>query len=201
MWLALARKTIGCKMTVIAAVVDDSKIFMGCDGISCKDDWIVTNNQKKVFIKGNIVFGCAGPTRLGTILQYYLDIPLHPNNMPPLEYLSTLFVGAVRSVLKMQGYLRVYNSVEDIESGTILIGYKSGLYMMCSDFAVVEIPEQYAAIGSGSNEALGSLFTSQGRRMPAAERVHVALQAAERFDRNIRGPFQIYSVDNEIQLP
>ncbi len=71
-----------------------------------------------------------------------------------------------------------------------MVGVRGRLFVVESDYQVVEPTAPFAAIGSGAAYALGSMATSRGR--PVA-RITQALKVAERFSGAVRGPFTVLS--------
>jgi hypothetical protein len=53
----------------------------------------------------------------------------------------------------------------------------------------------FAAVGCGDQIAHGALFASS--TLKGADRVRLALTAAERFSAGVRGPFHIESLESE----
>jgi ATP-dependent protease HslVU (ClpYQ) peptidase subunit len=96
------------------------------------------------------------------------------------------FVEATRECLKTGGAATREKEAE--QGGTFLVGVRGRLFIVESDYQVVEPVAPFAAIGSGAPYALGSLATSRGA--PAA-RVKQALTVAERFCAAVRAPFPV----------
>ena len=101
------------------------------------------------------------------------------------EYMATAFIDAVRDCLKSGGYAT--KDREQEEGGTFLVGYKDHIYMVEGDYQVGKPLDGFAAVGSGSDVALGALFATKGQT--PRERVCIALEAAERFNAAVRAPF------------
>jgi ATP-dependent protease HslVU (ClpYQ) peptidase subunit len=96
------------------------------------------------------------------------------------------FVEAARECLKLGG---VATKEKEAESGgTFMVGVRGRLFIVESDYQVVEPAPPFAAVGGGAPYALGSLATSTGS--PAA-RIKKALEVSERFCIGVRGPFRV----------
>lgn len=177
-------------MTCIAALIDSGRIFMGGDSAAV-DGWsLSTVSQPKVFLNGGFLIGYTSSFRMGQLLQHAFTPPQPSQDRDLFGFMVTDFVDAVRACFKAGGYAR---KIEDAEkAGTFLIGHAGRLFAIQDDYQVVECHVPFAACGCGADVALGSLFSSRGRD-PVA-RVHVALEAAERFSAGVRGPFPILSL-------
>jgi len=89
--------------------------------------------------------------------------------------------------LKAGGWAKKDNDRE--ESGTFLVGVHGRLFTVEEDYPVVASTDGYAAVGCGSELALGALYATAGISLSPERRVMLALQAAERFSAGVRGPF------------
>ncbi len=99
----------------------------------------------------------------------------------------TTFIDAVRACLKHGGWARKDSERE--EGGTFLVGVRGQLFAVYDDYQVGKAADGFAAVGSGSQIALGALYATAGTGMKPKKRVEVALHAAERFSAGVRGPF------------
>src|ERR1019366_6351782 len=73
--------------------------------------------------------------------------------------------------------------------GTFLVGTHGRLFEVSSDYQIGEPADPYAAVGCGSEVALGALHATGGSKMTPHQRLEAALAAAERFSNGVRGPF------------
>lgn len=174
-------------MTCIAAVVHKNTVYMGGDS-AFVSGWygLVVRPNEKVFERDGVLFGVAGSPRAINLLRYHLQVATAPGDDLP-AYMATTFVDAMRDCFKIGGYAEKENEVEGITS-SILVGIGGRLFEYDADYQVQEV-QDYAAIGSGGQVALGALYASEGRN--PQYRVQTALEAAERFNAGVRGPFQI----------
>ena len=106
---------------------------------------------------------------------------------------KTTFIDAVRDCLKTGGWAKKDDERE--EGGTFLVGVKGRLFTVEDDYQVGASADGYAAVGCGSEIALGALFATARTRMSPERRLTVALEAAERFSAGVRGPFLCLSED------
>lgn len=177
-------------MTCIAAIIDDAgSVWMGGDSAACGDHLsIATRQDPKVFRVGCYLIGFVESFRMGQILQYHLNPDVPPKRGDLKAFMAREFVPTVRKVLKDHGFARVENTQETF--GDFLVGVRGRIFSIHEDLDVGEYHRPFAAIGCGSDLALGSLFTSTRDKSPR-RRLQTALQAAATFSAGVRGPFTI----------
>jgi hypothetical protein len=158
---------------------------MGGDSAGSDGETIRTRADEKVFRRGPFVMGFTSSFRMGQLLRYSLHPPEHPAGMSGHEYMATILVDAVRECLKAGGFATKENETET--GGTFLIGYRGRVYEVSSDYQVAITADGFTAVGCGAQTALGALHATGDR--PPEERLQVALEAAERFCPEVRGPF------------
>jgi ATP-dependent protease HslVU (ClpYQ) peptidase subunit len=182
-------------MTCIVGLAVDGDVYMGGDSAGVMEYTLSVRADAKVFRRERRaepwVFGFAGSFRLGDILRYHLTLPESPPDEGDVRaYLVTEFIPAVRAALRDHGVLRKQD--EEELGQTFLVGLRGRLYSIHDDFQVGENVLPYAAIGSGAEVALGSLYSTQDRQ--PEDRVRLALAAAEQFCNSVRGPFHVVSL-------
>lgn len=177
-------------MTCIVAIAEKDKIWMGCDSLMSTGDG-ASLIDSKVVKKDNIIMGFAGRVRDINLIRFGFEIPKQEKRIDDYEYMATVFTTAVRERLKEYGAAKITNH-EELGQAQILIGYNQRLYNMNSDFALYRVEDTtFAAIGSGEKIALGSLYSTQSSSLKADEKITLALKAAEKFTRSVRGPFVV----------
>lgn len=175
-------------MTCIVGVVHKRDVWMGGDSAGVAGWSLTVRSDTKVFETGPFLMGFTTSFRMGQLLRYSLKPPEHPKGMDTLQFMSTLFIDAVRKCLGDGGFLTKDKGAE--EGGTFLVGYRGRLFKVDSDFQVGEAADKFAAVGCGADVALGALFAT--RHLPPQARVSSALQAAERFSAGVRRPFVLH---------
>ena len=176
-------------MTCIVAVPVRDGVVMGGDSAGVSRWDLVVRTDAKVFRNGPFLMGFTTSFRMGQLLRYRLEAPDHPPAMDHAEYLTTLFVDAVRECLHRGGWRRDKDQRE--EGGEFIVGYRGRVYQVASDFQVAIPASGYAACGCGAQVALGSLHATERSKVGTAERVRRALEAAEALSAGVRGPFVI----------
>ena len=173
-------------MTVIVGIVDGSVVVMGADSNSSCDDCVLTRKDEKIFrlhTKDGIemLVGFAGEFSHAQKVRYLFRPPTFGSmgleDSDLMRYFVTKFVPEIKKQLK-------FEKEDDI---TLLVGFKANLFTIHHNGDVEQSVHPYAAIGSGAQTALGSLFSSPP--VPSWEKVDWALRAASEFCASIRGPY------------
>lgn len=174
-------------MTCIVAIVQDGEVHIGGDSAGVGGYSITVRADRKVFRNGPFVMGFTTSFRMGQLLAHSMKPPRRHAEDDVYAFMVTEFINAVRSCLKDGGYASKDNETE--AGGTFLVGYAGRLFTIYDDYQVAESVDGYVAVGCGQDLALGSLHSTVGQ--PPADRVRIALKAAEHFSAGVRGPFHL----------
>jgi ATP-dependent protease HslVU (ClpYQ) peptidase subunit len=177
-------------MTCIVGIAQSGKVWMGGDSLGVRNGTKLTMNGGKVARVGEFVLGACGYQRHVSLSRHVFDPPPLVADADLDVYMAKEFAEGWRSCLRDNGMLGVEDGVEYFD-GMLLVGARGALYEIDSNFGVCRPSEGYSAIGSGDNIALGALYAAKGA--PPEKRIRLALEAAERWDSGVRGPFQIIS--------
>jgi len=177
-------------MTCIVGLADVGGVYIGGDSAGVSGDDLTVRADSKVFQNGNFLMGFTTSFRMGQLLRYAFHPPLQDPDLDAFAYLATVFVDGVRECLKAGGYATRHDEQES--AGRFLVGYRSRLYAIYSDYQVAQSVDDWMAVGCGAAYALGALFATQGE--PPKQRVLKALQAAERHSVGVRAPFRILTM-------
>ena len=179
-------------MTCIVGVVDDEGIIMAADSNGVSAGYNVTPRaDRKVFvvqttIRQPMLVGFTSSYRMGQLLKWWNP----PAARGDLErYMQTTFIDGVRRLLRENGYMKVTDNRE--EGGTFMVGYHRRLYVVHSDFQVAVPALPYAAVGSGEEYALGSLYTSDDGVLSTEARARIAVEAASAFNTSVGGDVDV----------
>ena len=168
-------------MTVIAAIRTPTSILMGGDSAQSTNGSIALVADPKVFRTGDYVFGVAGSPRLAEILKYEFRPPRKTVAASWDEFLARSFVPKLKAALGAELGL--------VDKSSILVGTKGGgMFEVSGNWFVNQSREQYAAMGSGGDWALGSFHSTRGE---PRGRLMKALKAAAHFYAYVRPPFTI----------
>lgn len=176
-------------MTVIVGVVEGDTVWMGGDSAYSMGSFLAVRATPKVFKNGPFLIGCCGGPRVRDVLRYAFDPPKHPRGMDIARYMRVAFVDGMREALKRAGVLRKAQDVEELTDSAILVAYRGRLFEIEEDFQVGEPMDDFGAVGSGSEVALGALVVT-GTVTPR-KRILGALAASERYNTTVRRPFYV----------
>ena len=176
-------------MTCIVGLLDKGDVWMGADSAGSSAYTICDRRDTKLFRNGPFLMGFTTSFRMGQLLHYSFKTPDHPARMSDEKYMCTKFIDAARKCFKRGGYAKKKDEHES--GGTFLVGYKGRIFQVESDYQVGIARGGFDAVGCGGELALGSLFTTRNAKMRPAARLRLALQAAAKFSKRVRGPFRI----------
>lgn len=179
-------------MTCIAGLTDGDTVYIGGDSAGVSGYDLTVRADAKVFRNGPFLMGFTTSFRMGQLLRYKLEPPVHPyiemgQPMDVYKFMVTSFIDAVRDCLKDGGYAEKHNEAES--GGTFPVGYRGHLFVIDSDYQVGESLDGYNAVGCGAQVALGALHATKGEE--PKQRIRKALEAAERYNAGVRGPFVV----------
>ena len=181
-------------MTCIVGLLDNGVVYIGGDSAGVTGYGLTVRADEKVFINGDFVMGFTSSFRMGQLLRYSLKPPKYHPDIDLVEYMVTDFISAVRECLKTGGYAKKDKEVE--QAGTFLVGFKGKLFKIDSDYQVGISALAFDACGCGENIALGSMYSNSS--LSPADRITLALEAAEQFSAGVRRPFVVkYSSTKE----
>lgn len=181
-------------MTCIVGLVDEGKVYIGGDSAGVNGNWdLIVRADPKVFRTGPFLMGFTSSFRMGQLLHYAFVPPPHPPELDLYRYMTVDFINAVRDCLKSGGWAKKEGEKE--VGGIFLVGYRGHLFHVESDYQVGEALDGYMAVGSGDEVARGALYATQ--KLPPMVRLRLALEAAERWNAGVRGPFVIEVLEPE----
>src|SRR6266705_789907 len=173
-------------MTCVVGLVSDEKVYIGSDSLGTDENGkTLISTYGKIIRLGDFLIGKAGSIRMGQILQYSFKPPVCETEDTAC-YIATLFVEEMRACFDKYG-------LKDDDRGVMLVGFKGRLfYISVHNYQIEDEECGYNAIGSATDIALGSLYTTEGVAdwLPGS-RVKMALEASEKHNANVRGPFVI----------
>jgi len=166
-------------VTCIVGIVDNDTIYMGGDRAASDDSSIVSMKNPKVCIRDEWIYGYAGTIGIGQLINY-IDLPSPEGDIEKLIRLD--ICESLKTMIDI--YAR---DIENEDTG-FLIGAKGRLFEFnVGDWGVLEVKE--SSIGSGSQIAFGSLYTSIDNN--PIDRIGAALGAAITYSPSCQGPIDI----------
>lgn len=172
-------------MTCVVGIKTNDKIFVGADSAAVTGGHINYRADEKVFINSNMIFGFSHSFRIGQKLRYTLKIPKQRIE-DDYRFLCTTFIDSVYDII---------DDKEEAKRLSFIFGYKGNLYTVHNDGQVEKVLDEYTAIGSGRDLALGSLYTTKafGYQDPES-RITYALNAASYYSTSVSPPFRVISI-------
>lgn len=175
-------------MTCIVGIVSAGDVWIGADSETSSGWSRFQDGVPKVYRLLDFLIAQSGPVRLSNILRYQF-LPPDDTANDQLGYMVGLFVPALRKLYRENGALKVEDSLESVDSGKIMVGYRGQLFEIDTDFSVVSHARGYNAIGIGEEYALGALFATED--LPPQARIHLALSASMKHSMGVYEPFVI----------
>jgi hypothetical protein len=145
-------------------------------------------------LSDDMLVGCCGSFRVRDLIRYKLPtLRFDPVKDEVAQFIVTDFVDAVRQTLRDGGACTQIEGRDSFE-GDLLVTFRGRLFAVYGDFQVEERTDRYSAIGSGSDLALASLFSTEGGKLSPRKRLEKALRASERYNASVRSPFHFASL-------
>lgn len=182
-------------MTCIVGIVDGETVWLGGDSHAAAvcEVFKLDDRERKVFRRGEMLFGVTGASRAVQVFKHLVEIPEHSEDVEAFAYLVTVLAPAIKRAIHEHDGLKINDPSDGWE---MLLCYRSGLYSICHDLSVTVLPK-YGAAGCGAMLALGSLHAT-GHVGPHSldpdARLRWALEAAAEHDTHVAPPFLIESV-------
>ena len=178
-------------MTCIVGIVHKKKVFIGADSLGSNRIWQKTlRKDPKVFKNGDFLIGYTSSFRMGQLLRFNFQPPVHPLKMDDYEYMVKLFIPAVRECFKDGGFAE--KDKEQESGGIFLVGYRGELYCVESDYQVGVSYDGFDSVGCGDDLAKGALFVNKNKH--PKERIRQAIEAAAHFSAGVGGDIIIREI-------
>ena len=177
-------------MTCVIGLVHDGHVIMGADSAGASGWTVRRTCLPKVFLhQDRFVIGYTTSFRMGQILRWHLDVPPQFPPLADMGYMVTVFVEAVRAVLKKHGFAKTDDNVET--GGEFLVGYNGAVYAVGPDFQVNHHIDGFDAVGCGESFALGAMEALNGVGLAPRVQVLRALEVAAHFSGGVCEPFKV----------
>ena len=174
-------------MTCVVGLVEKGRVTMGVDSAAVQGWTRRASRVSKVFRRGPFLIGYTTSFRMGQLLEHHLTVAPQTEKQTEMAFMVTQFIEAVRVLLKEKGFTKIESNTE--KGGQFLVGYRGRLYTIESDFQVGHQADDYDAIGSGAEYALGAMKALE--RAAPVLRVRRALEIAAHFNMGVCPPFTI----------
>lgn len=179
-------------MTCIIGLEHNNKVYLGCDSLSIEGWNSQISAYDKIFKRGEFLFGVAGYPRVGQILNYSLPITPQLETQDDMAYLSSIFVKVVRECFKENEIGSTDDNGSHYGFSSVIFGYRKKVYLLDSNFQIINFTEGYTAIGSGKDLALGAMYVLKD--LQPKQRILKALEASAYFNIGVSKPFKVMSI-------
>ena len=174
-------------MSVVVAIKEGNKVYIGADSQVTKGGTRTTlknpNNYKVWRVEGapHCLMAQVGAFRDSCIVRcmdrLVTDYNIYRDHIC-YEFVVKKIVPDIVEELKRYGMLRDEKYVECLDS-EFVFAYKDQLYVIGRDKSVIEV-DDYVALGSGEDQAIGSLLSTDGEE--PRERIVKAIKASAAAD-------------------
>lgn len=170
-------------MTCIVAIKDKENMYMASDKmITTESGTKDICRLKKIFKpKSNILIGTSGSVRFGQCLEFLVDY----KDIEDVDEMTYLIKYIIPSILKAMDD----NFIDFQDTGTSIFCIKGRIFEVDSGFGIVEPDRDYTSIGSGSDIAKGSLFSTESK--VASKRIKEAIKASSCFIKSVSEEYDI----------
>jgi len=183
-------------MTCIIGYSKNDTIYMGGDSAAVNSYHEIDIRQdRKVFIKRDMIFGFSASYRVGQILKYDFKIPDHNHNLTNDEYLHSVLIPKMIGTLKEKGKTIKNGEISDL---SILIGYKGFLYEIQEDFQISQLQIPFCACGAGANFAKGAFYVLENnKKLSAKNKILKSLETSSYFSAAVSPPFYVLKLKSK----
>lgn len=188
-------------MSVVVAIKDKGRIYIGSDSQVTKGGSRTTlknpNNYKIWKVEGceHCLMGHVGNLRDANVVRLMSGIVDDYDeycDRVNYRFVVKYVVPEIIKTLRNAQFLKEDKYVDFLDS-SFLFAYKDKLFSINSDCSVIEI-DDYVAIGSGANEAIGSLLSTE--KADPKTRIVKAIKASATSDIYVDYPIIISDTEN-----
>lgn len=178
-------------MTAIVGISKDGKVWMGADSLVSNPDTVDLMSESKIYKVGHMYMADAGSIFPGQAIKYRWEPPIFKRSDSGddvMEYLCKKVVPSLKKFVEDEG-------LEERDEDDILMGISAlialeGRLFELELWSIMESKFGFSAIGSGSEVARGSLYTTRNWRNQK-RRVVEALVSCEALLPTVRRPWVI----------
>lgn len=173
-------------MTAIIGIRDHERkvVLIASDSMATDGGEIYTTNSVKIKRLGSLVVGAAGWTRL---TQKLFADKFSDEAVSKAGGIWNFLVGPFTAkIMKLQDELKAETAGC---ASVMLVAWRDRLFEVYNDHTIQEL-DNYWAVGSGQDLALGSLYTTfELEGLSIEDKAQLALESAEAYKATVRGPF------------
>jgi len=187
-------------MTCIVAIGNPSTktVVMGGDrAISDSRGYIANSAHSKVIRNCQYLFGYAGSVRFGKLIEHCFEPPDYRGQHLDGDldqFMNTIFMANFKAFLQ-ENEFDMFDHREEVGSSVseLLVGIEGRIFNIEYELAAIEFMDNYAAIGSASECAVGAIATYKniyGTKY-MKENIKNALKVAAKHSTTCSEPFDI----------
>lgn len=182
-------------MTCVVGMIDtENKVqYLASDSLYSDGSRAAVGRVEKVFQTGPYLIGFCGSPRAIQLLRYNTKLPAPPKDPAQLlGFMASKFINHVRSLFNASGLVLKGDGVmEQLGDMQLMVVVRGHIYVIWPDMQVEETVENYNALGSGEDLALGSLYSTEGE--DPESRIRMAIAAAAHHCESVGGPVNLIS--------
>ena len=178
-------------MTAILGYADGEHVWMAGDSAVVNGSWRrYSSAEKKVYQRGDILFGVGGRAQVSQVLRYGFEPPEHNDAVHNEDYVARILVNALRTYLDENKC-----PLETDDSSTaMLFGYHGELYYMTGDYTVSKPAARSFAIGTGGDLAFGAFHALLKTSVQSDQAMLQALEISAEFNLSVAPPFYVLTL-------
>ena len=188
-------------MSVVVAIKENGKVYIGADSQVTKGGTRTTlknpNNYKvwKVIGAENCLMAQVGMFRDSNVIRLMdhlvTDYNIYRNHID-YEFVVKKIVPDIIEELGQYGMIKNPKEVDMLDS-SFIFAFRDQLYVIGMDKSVIEV-DDYCAIGSGADQAIGSLLSTEGGK--PKERIVKAIKSSAASDIYVDYPIILVDTEN-----
>ena len=186
-------------MTCIIAVGDPANkitVIGGDRAVSDSGGYIGSFAHPKVFTLSQYAIGYAGSIKLGKLMQYLFTPPeyVEERDGDLDRFMNAIFCPALKSFLE-ENEFEMFDHKEEIGPSVsgLIVGIEGRIFEIEYEMAAIEYADNYAAIGSASEIAIGAIaaYKNAYGSKHLKSQVEGALRVAAKHSTTCEAPFDI----------
>ena len=187
-------------MSVVVAIKSEERVYIGADSQVTKGGTRATlknpNNYKvwKVQNADNCLMASVGSLRDANVVRLMDKLVTDYNifkNHVDYEFVVKKIVPEIVDELREYGMIKDEKCIDFLDS-SFVFAFQNQLFLISRDRSVIEV-DDYVAIGSGEEQAIGSLLSTEGQK--PKQRIIKAIKASAASDIYVDYPIVI--IDTE----
>ena len=186
-------------MTCIAAITDrqNKKIFMMGDTQRTSSSYSSFDPHEKIWLHTaygrNWLLGHTGSQLCLQVCRYVFEWGEEAPSGDIYEFLIRVWRPRLQTALKEQLCYQKLDGIEQVDQN-LMVGVEGRIFMFDKRLAITEFEEPFAAIGSGSAVAMGSLGTTEGMDLSPGERLKLALRETTKYCTGVGGRHDLLTI-------